>query len=263
MKIQYASDLHLEFFENSRYIRANPLKIVGDILVLAGDIDSLNRDNFFNNSFWDYVSDNYEEVVVVVGNHEFYKGYDLAKTGVGKICSVRSNVNYYYNASLQFGPVKLIVSPLWSLIPYDQAGVIIRGVPDFERIVYDGRRLSVEDFNREHERCLDFIMEEVKSITLENNVSESKVRSRIVVATHHVPSFQLSSPDFSDSLISGAFTSELCKFIESSPIDYWIYGHSHRNIDKVIGNTRCVSNQLGYVFYEEHHYFDNGRFIEV
>jgi hypothetical protein len=130
-------------------------------------------------------------------------------------------------------------------------------------IVYDGRRLSVEDFNREHDRCLDFLVEEVKKINLENSISENKARSRIVVATHHVPSFQLSSPDFSGSLISGAFTSELCKFIESSPIDYWIYGHSHRNIDKMIGDTRCVSNQLGYFFYEEHHYFDNGRFIEV
>ena len=38
MRIQNMSDLHMEFQENSRYLKNNELPVTGDVLVLAGDI---------------------------------------------------------------------------------------------------------------------------------------------------------------------------------------------------------------------------------
>lgn len=43
------------------------------------------------------------------------------------------------------------------------------------------------------------------------------------------------------------------------------HGHSHINIDTVIGKTKIVSNQMGYTFRDEHLYngFEAGKFIEI
>ena len=70
MKIQYASDLHLEFADNWRYLKANPLEVAGDVLVLAGDIGYLGDENYSIHPFWDWVSDNYKQVIACMGNHE-------------------------------------------------------------------------------------------------------------------------------------------------------------------------------------------------
>lgn len=77
MKIQYASDLHLEFSDNSRYLKEHPLEVNGDILLLAGDIGYLGDDNYQKHPFWSWAADNYRQVIVIPGNHEFYAGFDL------------------------------------------------------------------------------------------------------------------------------------------------------------------------------------------
>ena len=46
MKIQYASDIHLELSNNSRFIKSMPFEVAGDVLVFAGDTGYL-RDLFF------------------------------------------------------------------------------------------------------------------------------------------------------------------------------------------------------------------------
>ena len=200
--------------EDSIRIRP-PSEKAGDILVLAGDIG--------------YIGD---EMIVVPGNHEFYKYYDIASLQEGELVQIRSNVKVYYNAIVNMGDVDMILSTLWAHIPLQDAFATESGVTDFHRIMFEGETITFEQFNKE------------------------------LVVTHHVPSFQLSSPDFKGSRINGAFVSNEDDFIETCGADYWIYGHSHRNIDKLIGKTQCVSNQLGYVFAREHQSFDSRKILD-
>lgn len=254
MRIQYASDLHLEFADNWRVLREeDPMKVCGDVLVLAGDVGYLGDDNYKTHPFWDWASRNYQQVIVALGNHEFYSFYDLATMQDGLVGEIRPNVNYYYNTVVHIQDTDFIISTLWANIALEDAYMTEHCVTDFRRILYGEDLLTFSDFNREHRRCFDFI---------QKSVAESTAPHKIVV-THHVPSFQLISPEFKGSRINGAFTVELSDYIKTSGIDYWIYGHSHRNIDKTIGATHCVCNQFGYSFHNEHHTFDRCKFIEI
>ncbi len=67
MRIQYISDIHLEFF---KVLPKQIVRPVADILCLAGDIgypfSSLYRD------FLKQVSRDFKKVFLIAGNHEYY-----------------------------------------------------------------------------------------------------------------------------------------------------------------------------------------------
>ena len=56
---------------------------------------------------------------------------------------------------------------------------------------------------------------------------------------------------------------DLTDYIEKCGANYWIFGHSHRNINKVIGKTSCLCNQVGYVMANEHTTFNHKKNIDL
>ena len=253
MKIQYASDLHLEFESNTKYLIDKPLKVTGDILILAGDIHVIDSPYFLSSSFWDWASENYKQVIVAFGNHEFYEGYDLSKMTDGFKYKIRDNIYYYYNCVITIDDVDIIVSTLWSYIHKEYEKSCTKGVNDFYQIKYKGKRLTAEIFNKEHQKCQNFI---------KKALNESKAKTKIVV-THHVPSRLLTAKEFEGSDINDAFTVDLTDYIKTCGVKYWIFGHSHRNINKIIGETSCICNQVGYVIAHEQETFSREKNIDL
>ena len=67
-RIQYVSDLHLEFYNKISF--RSCVKPVAPYLALAGDIGKPGTNMYTN--FLSYVSSNWEHVFYVAGNHEYY-----------------------------------------------------------------------------------------------------------------------------------------------------------------------------------------------
>ncbi len=252
MIIQYASDLHLEFSQNKKFLLENPLQPVGDILILAGDIVPFGsveeHADFFN-----YIADHFQTTFWIPGNHEYYY-YDLAtKSGILHE-AIRSNVFLVNNISVISRNVRFIFSTMWSKITIAHQYAIERGMNDFRLISYKGRRFSTQDFNRLHEESMLFIRESL----------ETKVSEQTIVVTHHVPTFMNYPPMFKGDALNDAFAVELFGLIEAIGPAYWIYGHHHYNQpDFEIGSTILSSNQLGYVQNQEHRLFDTHKCLVI
>ncbi len=152
MKIQYASDLHLEFPQNWNFLKNNPLQPKGEVLVLAGDIVPFavmaKYDDFF-----DYVSVNFKVVYWIPGNHEYYRFDAAEKCGI-LYEQIRNNVFLVNNFSIVLGDVKFIYSTLWSKISTAQQWVIEQSLNDFHVVKYKGNRLTVAQYNQFHKESI-------------------------------------------------------------------------------------------------------------
>ena len=254
MKIQYASDLHLEFRDNARYLRDHPMIPVGDILVLAGDIGYMNDANYDTHPFWDWVSDHFQQTLVIPGNHEFYKSGDIGTIKNGCIAEIRLNVKCYYNTVVTIDDIDFILCTLWSKIPAENAYITEKSVSDFMWIACNGRLLNAYAFNEVHQKSVKFL----------NDVFQKDSNRKRVVVSHHVPTNLCLADEFKNSRINGAFVAELHDFIFDHDIDYWIYGHSHRNMPEIdINGTKLLCNQLGYVHHGEHVTFNSQAYFEI
>lgn len=254
MKIQYCSDLHLEFSSNTSFIRNNPLPVAGDYLVLAGDISYLGRIRRNDKWFFDWCGDNFSQTFYVPGNHEFYDFSDVSIVEQPFKESLCSNVFLVSNTVVEAGGCNLLFTPLFSHIPESESIIIQVCMNDFRRILYHGKTMSVEDYNKINTTCISFLVSELKRSSMP-----------VLIFTHHVPISRCSSDEHNKSLLKNAFSNDLDDMIteNSNKIRYWIFGHSHHSIYTNTGKTIFASNQLGYVSENEPAGFSPGRFIEI
>ncbi|MEW4924158.1 metallophosphoesterase [Algibacter sp. 2305UL17-15] len=250
MKIQICSDLHLEFSKNREWLKHNPLVPKSETLIIAGDTYYLERD-YSKLDFINKISKDFKHVYLIPGNHEYYGGYNAATALLSSQIEIKKNVHMLNNTSVQIGDTNFIFSTLWSKIE-KHINEIKMGMNDFRLIKFEEKRLTINDYNMIHNKAFDFISNEIKK------------EGKKVVITHHLPSEHCNADEFKGSDLNEAFCVEKTEFILNSNVDYWVYGHSHRNIDGFkIGNTNMITNQFGYAEWDEHKAFDYEKVIEV
>lgn len=259
MTIQYASDLHLEMNANTQYLLENPIKKAADILILAGDITYL-KDSYLANKVLDQLSETFEEILMIPGNHEFYNFcFPIENTFPNFEFKVRDNITYYNNKVIVRDDVRILMSTLFSKVSEQKQWLIEQMMSDFHVSKYYGNtaeKLSVALFNRCHEQCKKFLQEELLN----------EFQGETVVVTHHVPYNKHYIKDYPrfDYNLAEAFHVNLVPLMDSYEIDHWISGHTHVNHDSFkIENTTVHTNQLGYVEANEQSRFDLSATIKL
>jgi Icc-related predicted phosphoesterase len=238
MKIQIASDLHLEFikFNHEQHID----RVLGSnkegCLVLAGDVSTVPSLKFV----LDIICSKFKHVIYVPGNHEYYDGsIDI----VNQILSSLGidNLHVLNMKSVEIEGVNFVGCTLWS--DFDNNNPLSKmdcqtGVNDFFLI----KNLTTEKALLMHYEQKLFLEKELRK------------NSKSVVITHHAPSYQSVKPQYRHERTNGAFVSSLDELIyEHQPL-LWIHGHTHTVFDYSIGQTRVICNPYGYPQYVSTNY---------
>lgn len=239
-KIQYASDLHLEYPKNREFLTQNPLKPVGDILILAGDIITNTAGHKIEHLYEEW-RQQFKYIISIPGNHEFY-GSDVAESYPALTEKLAANHFLLNNATVELEGVRFIASILWTHGPEDQMKKLEKKSNDYRLIKYgEGEgaavRLRAADVSAMHAQSVHFLTHELaKPFT-----------GKTVVITHHLPSYNLMGFGAYMGILKYYCASNLNRLLKAYPVDYWIFGHLHQTIDKQLFGTRFVSNPLGYM----------------
>jgi len=234
MNIKLMSDIHLEYNPKTMF---QAYVGSGETLILAGDITDTH--NIKRDFEW-ITSLDYEHIIFVCGNHEFYHG-DLQETRekISDIASKWNKLHFLDNDTVEIDGIKFIGTTLWT--NYDNENPVVETacmkiMNDFYVIDNGARGVSIEDFKNENKVAKKFLTDELTN--LENP-------EKTVVITHHTPSWRSCSKEFQGSLVNGSFHNKLDELIMDTQPKYWCHGHTHSVMDYNIGDTNVMCNPLG------------------
>lgn len=257
--IQYASDLHLEFYANvprdADFFRKLVLPAPNaDILVLAGDIG--HAEAAITEKFIEWCCSNWKYVIWVYGNHEYYNKKSSEKWRYSKALTMAEkedagiqlqykflNLRVLNRCSVvfpEFPKYIFIGATLWTHIPDNAHANIGYVFSDFKYIcsnytIDDGyTRFTPEYWSELHKEDIDFILHELKGHS----------NYRCTVITHHLPSYDMILDHFKHDEMNYGFASHLDNILTMPQIAGWVCGHSHGQ--KQISKGPCYLNARGY-----------------
>jgi hypothetical protein len=116
------------------------------------------------------------------------------------------------------------------------------GLNDHVRMFLRGNRFSPSMARQVHDVSRNWLGRQVKRIR-----DEEGEEATILIVTHHAPIPDANPPEYRGGRLSPAFASDMRAEIEEWKPAAWIWGHTHHSMDTVIGRTRLISSQRGYV----------------
>ena len=233
MRLQLASDLHLELLERWRHERLITPAPDADVLVLAGDI---HRGTAALERFaaWPV------PVLYLAGNHEYYRSRWETQRSALRRAAEGSAVRFLDNDAVTLDGVRFLGCTLWT--DYEGAGVPApEAMAAAEDFLLDHRRIDTASGPFRARQALEDHLRSRAWLARELAADRS---TPTVVLTHHAPHPGSIHPRFAGSPINGAFVSDLSALVEQA--DLWLHGHMHDSCDYRVGRCRIVCNPRGY-----------------
>jgi hypothetical protein len=243
MKVKVVSDLHLEFCEHGQGV---PDLGEGNILILGGDIlcarhlKTNGKLKEVYNSFLYKCVENFDRVLFIPGNHEFY-GHNYEGTLEVLRTHLNPHIDFLHDSHVIVDDWVFIGCTLWTDFNNESPLEMLDAeqyMNDYRtiRIGSNFRTLRSSDTLQFHRRSKQYIFDKCEEFKDKN----------IWVLTHHGPSRQSIPYRFIKS-VNGAYVSDLDDSILGHPqIKYWSHGHTHDSFDYKIGDCRIVCNPRGY-----------------
>lgn len=218
MRLQFMSDLHINNYYNLIEVEPNApnLALIGDIC------DGMNPKLY---KFLLSVSNQYENVLYIPGNHEYYKNTIQDVDGYLSEMCYELDIKYLQKKTVEIDGILLSGCTLWSNPgPYSfYKANEDTWINDFDR----------ERMVKEHHEHLEFLKRE---IALNKNKPH-------ILLTHYVPMFEMNGK-YMSAPYTDMFASDL-RYLFKPPIRYWLCGHVHQNLTITHNNIPCITNCLG------------------
>ncbi len=227
MKLQIASDIHREFGHNPEIPDAG-----GDVLVLAGDIG--HADDKTVEWIRKNLAGRFEEILYVPGNHEFY-GQDVHEADLYmERMAQYGGYKWMNNRAVEIGGQRFVGSPLWANFCHEPWSMLKAGakIADFRHIRHEGRKMTPGAMLDLHSQAVVFL--------------SSEVLPGDIVITHWPPTMKARHMNHPNDDIAKYFCADIPKVVAATRASMWICGHTHYNVDFMLGDTRILSNQGGY-----------------
>lgn len=251
MKIQYYSDLHMEF---GKFTITDPS---GDVLVLAGDIDV----GLGARPFIEKYCQMFKAVIYVAGNHEFYNQFYVQTLKRFRGLAYQID-NFYFleNDTVVIDGVQFAGCTLWTNLrarPPEERALIEYRMNDY-RIIYWDKNLTYGGYSKR--KASMFTIEKSTELHLASMDFLHNVNYDIptVVVTHHAPhEVFIDKARYGKDDLNHAYYTDCRGLFDRVPV--WIAGHTHKSVEVQIDNCLLLSNSRGYVGYAENPQFHQNK----
>lgn len=223
MKIGYMSDLHLHWNKDGEAFTMSLLSDV-DLQIIAGDVCDGTTDleplarlvHHFGKT----------PVVFVPGNHEhFFSDPSETEERLRALEAAHPNLRVLLGEDMQVpnGP-RIVGTTMW-----------YRATPEMS-----WRHSTWADF-----RFIKRLVEHTNDRFLHDNALLESVRPNDIVVTHMLPSWACVATMWQNARTNELFVRNAEPIIYDNKPSFWVHGHTHTQVNKMLGQTQILCNPRG------------------